>query len=423
MLDLRLIRNTILFGITLFGVQGTIYLFQLGAAVQMSPTDYSKVRIIESLVTIGALLATFGLPSIALVRIGTASSEGEQRGLVAIFCTVVAAFSLVTAAGYMLANHFGFLRNEIESVMGPILGITGLMAFRLLLTSIGQARQNFLFLATVSAAGCLLAIAGYGVLVWIGVGQVAAWLLARGSLEALICLCLAMNELRLGRVVPFGKPSKESARKNFTLVALSALPIGASLLARSLVDHGPVLWLAAIGASPEIVAQVGVFVTLATMSLMPGLVVQGVAVPRLVLNIRDRRGSGGYGVLFIGMCFVTSLIFAGLVVLSTFFLKWGLLAQVGVLTSGMILVLAKMGASATGGYLLAYDRRHTILRLNLLTLGVAAVAAALLFWQQGRLELLSVVGLLAAVEAFAAICYGVAAFGVSQSARLSSRRG
>lgn len=82
MLDFRFFRESLLYAVSLLRVQGTIYLLQFVAAAKMPPADYSVVRIIESLVAIGAQLATFGQPSIALVRIGIARSDEQRRKLI-----------------------------------------------------------------------------------------------------------------------------------------------------------------------------------------------------------------------------------------------------------------------------------------------------------------------------------------------------
>ena len=63
------IVQAVLFSLSLLSIQGTIYLFQFVAASQMTAPDYSMVRLIESFAAIGALLVSFGIPSVALVKL------------------------------------------------------------------------------------------------------------------------------------------------------------------------------------------------------------------------------------------------------------------------------------------------------------------------------------------------------------------
>lgn len=432
MLDLRLIRQTALFGISLLGVQGTIYLFQFGAAAQMSPTDYSKVRIIESLVAIGALIATFGMPSVALVRVGLAPTDRDRRRLVATLVAVVACFGIIAAIGFLVANRFGFLRAEIEGYAPAVVAISGLMAFRLLLTAVTQSRQHFARLATLSAAGCVAAVACYGILAIVGTDEVVAWLFARTLLELVICAGLAIAEFwpiaadsgPAAEEIPATEAkASEAPGRLAKLLTVAALPIGASLVARSLVDNGPVLWLAAIGTPAAVVAQVGILLTMVTVSLVPGGVIQGVAVPRLTLSLNSGRSSEGYGVLFGGIAVLTAIAFVALVIASTYFLSWGNLTQTGVVLAGVTIVAAKMAASAMGGYLLVVDRGRTIFLLNCLTLAIAVTAASVLQWQEVSLGLMLVVGVLALIEAVATICYGIAVSMIPRSPDVRPNRG
>jgi hypothetical protein len=419
-LDQRLFRHSILFGVALLSVQGTIYLLQFGAAAQMSAADYSTVRIIESLAAIGSLLATFGLPSVALVRVGVSPSSHQRRQLIRYSLGIVTSLSVLTAIGFWIAMRWGFLHGEVGGYLPATMCLSALMAFRLLLTAVTQSRQHYVRLATLSAVSCFLAVGTYAAFHAAGADRMVGWMLARIVLEGTICFGLLVTELGRYATTHGDQSERQNDTAGFPLrigsLALLALPIGASLVARSLVDNGPVLWLAAMKVDSQLVARFGIFITIVAVALVPGGIVQGVAVPRLASSLQRGEAGGSYAMLFAGLGVLTAIGFAVLVLLSTLLVPWAHLATWDILLPGIVVVVAKMSASAMGGYLLVANRGKLIFGLNCTTLVMAASAGIILVLAHLPILLPVIVTVLAAIETSAAVCYGIAAALASRSA-------
>ncbi|THF56596.1 hypothetical protein [Ollibium composti] len=408
----RLLRQTIMFGIALLSVQGTIYLLQFTAAAQMSAADYSIVRIAESLAAIGALMASFGLPSIALVRVGIAPTDQQRRQLIKLCLLTVFCFGIVTVASFMIAVRLGFLRNYIGIYTPAVAALALLMALRLLLTSVVQSRQHYARLASLSAAGCGLAAVVYGGAQLAGGNHITGWLVARGVLEATLCIGVLVTEFGPYAVTSGDRANATAATaspRGIGPLIILALPIGASLVTRSLIDNGPVLWLAAAGADTQVVARLGIVVSIIAVALVPGGIVQGIAVPRLAHILEGGRTSGTYARLFAGVSVLTGMGFAILIGLAHFLLPWGHLDTWEILVPGVVIVIAKMSASAMGGYLLVANRGDLIFGLNCLTLGISIIAATCLIITHAPLSLAVLLSILAVIETIAAVCYGVVA--------------
>jgi O-antigen/teichoic acid export membrane protein len=407
----RFLGGVALYAVSLLSIQGTIYLLQFVAAAKMSPADYSVVRIVESIVAIGAQLATFGLPSIALVRVGIARSDEQRRKLIRRALLIVLGLGAITAAGFFVALWCGLLRGQTGDSPLAIVILSALMAFRLLLSAITQSRQHFARLAGMALMACLLAGLAYGSLYIAGGDRMLAWLVARLVLEGTLCIGLITTELGRFAVKTRQESHLRSTGDGTTVLALLllALPVGGSLIARSLMDNAPVLWLAAMGADAQVVARFGILITMVTVALVLGGVVQGVAVPRLAHSISNGEHRGGYALLFVGLGGVTALGFAALVVISQFILPWGHLLAWDIVVPGCIIVVAKMAASAMGGYLLVVNKGQLILALNGLTVLLGIIAATVLLSLHLPLTLAWLLPILAAIETTAALCYGLVA--------------
>jgi hypothetical protein len=294
------------------------------------------------------------------------------------------------------------------------------MAFRLLLTAVTQSRQHYIRLASLSAVSCFLAVATYGAFHTAGADRMVGWMLARIVLEGTICFGLLVTELGRYATTPGDQDELQNDTAGFPLrigsLALLALPIGASLIARSLIDNGPVLWLAAMKVDSQLVARFGILITIVAVALVPGGIVQGVAVPRLASSLQRGEAGGSYAMLFAGLGVLTAISFAVLVLLSTLLVPWAHLATWDILLSGIVVVVAKMSASAMGGYLLVANRGKLIFGLNCMTLVMAASAGIILVLAHLPILLPVIVTVLAAIETSAAVCYGIAAALTSRSA-------
>jgi hypothetical protein len=249
--------------------------------------------------------------------------------------------------------------------------------------------------------------------------RMIGWLFARLILEITICSGLLVTELGKSESIAADladdQGNAENAPMHLGTLALLALPIGASLIARSLIDNGPVLWLAAMKVDSELVARFGIFITIVAVALVPAGVIQGVAVPRLAGSVRSGSGGSSYAALFAGLGLLTAIGFSVLILLSTIVVPWSHLDQRDILLPGILLAIAKMSASAMGGYLLVTNRGNVIFSLNGTTLVMAASASMAVLLMQLPISLSLIVSALAAIETAAACLYGIAATITSRS--------
>ena len=262
MLDRNLIKHVAFFGLTLLSLQGVIYFLQILAAAQMSTADYSQVRVIESLVAVIALLSTIGIPSIALVKVANSKSIEEGKMLVRHSLILVGIFVIVVSLVFVFVSHLGLMRQKINLPLPLVLILAALISFRLLLVNTTQAFQRFGQLATVSVLSCIISIVFFELARHMRWSPVLSWIWARIILEVIVCLGILVIKFNLKktsvdfRLREHGKPVVAEAPK---VLFLAALPVGMSLILRSIVEHGPILWLVSINAPVPVIAELGLF--------------------------------------------------------------------------------------------------------------------------------------------------------------------
>jgi len=413
MLDRSLIKHVAFFGLTLLSLQGTIYLLQILAAAQMTTADYSQVRVVESLVAVIALLSTIGIPSIALVKVANSRSIAERKLLIRHCLTLVGIFVTVVSLGFVYALHLGLLQQKIDLPLPLVLTLSAFISFRLLLVNTTQAFQKFGQLATVSVLSCILTIVFFeltGRLAW---APVLSWIWARIILEATVCLGLLLIKFNFKKtsadfsLKKYEKPVVAEAPK---ILFLAALPVGMSLILRSIVEHGPILWLASINAPVSVIAELGFILTLGTIALMPSGIIQGVILPRLSIVLsektHDKNALRQLIFLFIVSSGATAMIFTIIAVGSLFFIPLGKFITTVVILAGCIIVTSKVVASALGSYLLASNRRKSILAINFFTFLMCILATLVFkFWFQNSIGLIIILWVIAIIETCATACY------------------
>ena len=127
-------------------------------------------------------------------------------------------------------------------------------------------------------------------MLYLGASLSLAWLTGRLLLEFAVCAGLAFATVSWLRApVPEATPGDAEATISSLAngIGTIALPVGATLLLRSMTDHGPLMWLTYHSTSAVTVAEVGFVLTLSMVSLVPTGIVQGVALPRLSRAYRD----------------------------------------------------------------------------------------------------------------------------------------
>lgn len=408
-----MLGNASLLGITLLLMQGLIYIYQLGGAAFLPATSYDDLRFAESAAAVGALAISFGLPSIALVRIGSTSSEAKSRRLILVTLTGMLILIAIWGVIWFAVNASGIVSRQINEHAAAIFALSALMATRLCLTSAVQSYEEFAALASSTAIASCASIAALGVAFAAGWDAFPAWLAARAALET---VAIALLSLRLTRIAwPTARQHDDGSfiGEGRQLVA-AAMPVGTSLLARSLVEHGPVLWLGTIGASSALVAQVGLMVTIIGVAMIPSSIIQGAIVPRIARIYGAGAALGGFiGVALVALtvsaCAFTVLV-AGAAQLSEF---GTVLLSPLLILAGLGIMISKVVANAGGGWLLIQGRWNVILSINVAAL-IVFIGIAQIYMRESTTFPLMILAVLA-IELFATILYVLAAL-------LSARR-
>ena len=397
-----MLRSSALLSASLFLVQGAIHLLQLGAAVTLTVETYSTVRLVESYGSVGALVLSFGLPSLALVRVGSTDGNSRRtlvRSLLGLAIIWSVAWGGVALA--LIAN--GWVTDFVARYAWPIFALSFLASVRLLLTAMVQSHEDFRALATSALLGAALSCFVLLVAIWSGSDPFLCWLFARLSLEVVTIAGLgtalrrATHESEKGDGI---RGWKLAARG----LALSAAPVGASLVVRALVEHGPVLWLESVRASNETIAQFGFVATILAIAIVPTAIVQGVLVPR-VAKALSMHGRVGNVIVpaWAGLACALVVLF-GLAFATSFLTKLAAVFLLPVVAVGAALILiTKADSNASGATMLLFARWNGILLINLLTLAVGIVLA-LGFLDAGS-NVTDVVVIVAIVEAVGLVSY------------------
>ena len=192
-----------------------------------------------------------------------------------------------------------------------------------------------------------------------------------------------------------------------------ALPVGATLLLRSMTDHGPLMWLAYHGTSAVTVAEVGFVLTLSMVSLVPTGIVQGVALPRLSQAYRDKKVTVLRGWLTFGAASLSAgsaLLAVVLLVFAPQFIAWGDFSNTSTVVAGTVLVAAKALSNAYGAFLLVEHRATRIFSVNVATLAFGVLAAWVYQSSGGEWDLTSALWVICAIELVCAALYSASVF-------------
>ncbi len=372
-----MIGDAILLATALLLVQGTIYLYQLGAAAMLSPASFYDMRLVESAASVGALVVSLGLPSIALVRMGAANAA-ERRHLMRRMVLNGVGMSAAFGAVLSLFATSGLLPVDIASHATAIFSLSTLMAFRLLLSSSVQSQEGFRALAFSSLISATLSVAVLVLAVVFGLDEFSIWFTARIALELssiAVLGCRSSSPRKAAQDYPSQSRSPVYAP---AWLLLAAAPVGISLLARALIEHGPVLWLASVGAADVVTAQVGLLVTLIGVGIIPSRIVQGTVVPRLAREMRNGAFPRGLASILVVALLASMIFFVALVFLAGGSENWeAFLSSPTVLVGGIVILVAKVGANALGAWLLILGRWNIIFALNLGTLAFGSLIAHL----------------------------------------------
>jgi len=416
MFDKTLLRQSVLFGLSLFGIQGTIYFLQLTAATQMPASAFAQVRIVESLVAVLSLLQTLGIPSASLPRIAISESASERSSILRQCIFGIMVISFFTSASFAGALHFGIVRRTFDFPLASILLLSGLLSFRLLFVTTMQAQQRFGRLALLSLLSCGVCLGAYGLLRITAVPPLRAWIISRTLLELCLCLSFILAETISTGLHAFsiGFSSTRSALGSLPALLSDSAPVGFSLLFRSLIENGPVLLLASVSASPQTVANIGLLITLGTVSLLPASILQGAALPRLSLLLGPEASApdaARRALAFVARyAALPVVLMTAILFVAPTAVPWFTFMTLPAILLAVLVVASKSLTSSFGAFLLAATRFRTIFLTNSLVL-LFGVALAVTVRNIPQLaSFFSALLLITAIEVFSAVLYGRAAW-------------
>lgn len=407
MIDRSLAGHAALFALSLGCLQGTAYLLQLAAAAQLPADVYGHIRVAESVVALLSLVQTIGIPSASIPAIAAARTPTLRARVVRQSVVLVVGLSLVVGAGYTGAARLGLVRQQFDLPLLPVLFLGALVSLRLLLVSTTQAQLRFGRLALHSLIASVAAGVTFAVATILRVRADLIWLAARTVLEFGVVALLLVDEFARHRTLP-PEPSRGFSGTSLVRRLAAAVPLGLSLLLRSAIDQGPILFLAAVTAQ-ESVGTVGLILTLITIAMMPAGILQGALLPRVSMGLASGAGKGVSGrrvALYLALFSAApvAIVVAELLVAPTW-VRWFVVSVPYVLV-GMLLVAFKCVTNGLGAYLLAAGRANAIFVVNLWVL-VAAAGVGFVLHQGwgGNVGALGALVAIAVVEALSAALY------------------
>jgi O-antigen/teichoic acid export membrane protein len=363
--------------ISIIAVQGFSALAQLVVARVVAPADFGIVRAVEVVITMLLLIASVGMPSLAIRDVALATEEerplvlGRLVALAAMTSVVVALVAIVGAPLLVPPVARPYLRAMAAAVCLTASSRTAMNYF--------QGVQRVSVLAKLSAISSTVAFLAFVLLVhWLGM---RGWVIGRyvGELSLLLFTLIV-----LGRRISFAGVFEDMGALWRTWKR--GMVISASFVVRTVHENSPTLALTWFGA----VQQVG-FYGLAALLLTPLLllpsVIGNLAVPRFALLMRQphhlQRDVTRLSILTTAVAALGAL-FAVLVVpavITRFFPSYApALALLGIL---VLCVPLRALNGMIGSFLMAYDRNDAGLVINGISLAIAFGGCLLLIPTRG----------------------------------------
>lgn len=291
--------------LSVVAVQGLTFLTQLFIARRVGPSGFGIVRSVESILTVALIVASFGMPILAVKCMQELTDDVARGRLLGKLMTLAFAVAAATAVSIGLMLPY-FVRSDVSSYLGAL-------AFVLVLSACSRTAINYFQGVKLVARVSLLTVAVASVSFLIIVAAVwtfglDGWVMGRYAGELLL-LTFALVYTR--RVISFTGvlPAQYSSR---ALLLLSA-PITLSLLARSGLDNLGMIWMTHQGIPTR---ELGIY-GLATLLAMPVLLipatVSSTALPRFVERARggaDLRAFFLWTIKVVGLATVAASLLA-----------------------------------------------------------------------------------------------------------------
>ncbi len=364
--------------VALFSVQGLAYLTQFTIARVAGPADFAVVRTVESTLNVLLVVASLGMPMLAVTTIAALRDERAQGRMVG----ALLAISMCGGFAVALITNFGagFLNPPTPGYLRAMAWIMAITAASRTCLNYFQGRQLVqrvagysVLLSIISLAIVVLAVYSGGLRGWV-VGRYVSELLFLGMMMRAIG-----PELRFTGAIPSG----QSVR---TLLSAGS-GIAASLLVRTAGDNAGILLLNAAGADKLSIGYFGLSsLVLVAILIVPGAI-PSVALPRLVARLDDPQavrslvGRVGGGALGASVLLAVAAAVLAQPLTALLLPKYG--PAVPLLYVLLLAVPFRLASSMSGMVLVACGRVRYTVWINVLALIVTGSLGVVLTRSQG----------------------------------------
>ncbi len=274
-------------------IQGTVLISQSAAALFLEPVAIGKIRLFESVISVGVLLAGFGAPALAIREMAAHDNSQHRAELL---------------RDLLLLPLFGAILLVVVALIGTLFDAKWIGPARDVLFTAGilLIAVNLVRLASAICQGLLIVRHVYG---WVIVGSILAaalqivgatfgtltwWIAGRlmGEAALLACILFAMRN-HLPSIAWQKRPHVGAL---FTTMTRSTL-VNIGLIIRMLADAAPILLLGgllvniAANATGTDVGHFGVATLFLTAALLPISVMAQRSLPLITAaNVENRTG-------------------------------------------------------------------------------------------------------------------------------------
>ncbi len=387
------------FLLALVSIQGASYLAQFAIARLVSPADFGIVRTVEATLGLALIVATAGIPSLAIKSIAAMPTPALQGRLLRRLLSLVAITSAITACVLVVGAP-----SIVATAAQPWLAR---LAFLLVPMSLARTAINFfqgirqvqrisLYVACAALAGVATIthlVATRGLAGWIGGRYLGELMIAA------VAAALCWRYIRLDEVLPVEVHPR--------LLLSEGVTLSLSLLVRAATDNVPVL---ALGWFAVAASDIGFFglasLVAAALLLLPGAL-NSLALAPLVAALRNESVDARRLLLRLhaySALLTVPLALLLLALLPVLLRSFAPAFLPGVhLLQALLLVVPLRGATTTsGGAMFAAGKVATGLRFNLLVLACSLGSLVLLVPSYGAA---GAVGTIVMTEVIAALLF------------------
>jgi O-antigen/teichoic acid export membrane protein len=249
----------------------------------MSPENLGAYFLLVSIASVGAMIATLGLPLAVVRLISEAIAQGRKgraRGLITVAFGTAVISAMVSGLLVALLGGRGAETIFNSAALAEVMWLGGAWLVGLALMSLVaesfRGLHDYRMAGAMGGAGAAVLMVGALILVFLTEGWASLFLVTSlGALSVIACALAGMLVLHR-RMVRFEPPSTVSQRE--------MLAVGLPLLVTSLaifVSTQADLWILGIYRDKEEVAMYGAAVRLVQLVMMPMLMMNAVLAPAI----------------------------------------------------------------------------------------------------------------------------------------------